>query len=842
MKKYNPPLTLDKCGLELIELGYNIIPIARGKKNPPIKGWEKVRSDKSLLREWLQDGFGKCGVGVLTGNVIAIDIDVQDETIAKTLEDWCQSNIGIAPVRVGQHPKRLLVYRTEVPFTKFTSRSYDNPSLPDVVNSRGRARRPLNRIEALAEGQQFVAYAIHPDTGEPYQWLYGESLLDVPYKELPVVTKEQLVELANVYESLAEEAGWPLSNKSNTTSDSLKGVVRGEIDHDDPFAADVEKVDISDDELLSKLMLVEGSDDYHVWVDIGMALYHQYDGNDTGLEFWHKWSETAPSYDPDELDKKWVTFNISEKGRAPITARLILKLANEAAQKLNTETLREVLDALNKAMTIHELTEAAALAKKAEFSPVIREHIVGVVRTRFKIITGQNLGLPAARDMVRYENPSITATPHWLRGWVFVTSEDKYYNLITKTSMSAQAFNRAHSRYVLTKQEILEGKTQPDALPTNLADNIYQIQTVDGCRYMPGLDDIFTMNGVAYANSYTDRNVPDVPDNFTKRDLRNIEIVKNHFTHLFPKEREARIFLDYIAYVVQNPNKRPGWAVLIQGTEGDGKTFFGELLGTVLGSDNVRMLNAKTVQSDFNGWAEGQQVVFVEEIRLHGHNRYDILNQIKPLITNNVIEIHRKGMDPYNIPNTSSYILATNYRDALPITENDSRYFVLFSQYQTKVKLDEFKSHNPTYYEDLYNALEESAGALRGWLLNHELSEHFSAGNRAPYSESKGYMSMMAKSEEQKAIEELIEGSFRWDLTRELLSTIVLSDELLNMDVDVPYGRAMNKILSDMGFTYLGRIRNGTTPHRYWSMTPERFMKNGKVCTKSVRDWANMDL
>ena len=47
-----------------------------------------------------------------------------------------------------QAPKRLLVYRAATAF-------------------RGRKRHPL---EVLARGQQFVAYAIHPVTGQPYAW------------------------------------------------------------------------------------------------------------------------------------------------------------------------------------------------------------------------------------------------------------------------------------------------------------------------------------------------------------------------------------------------------------------------------------------------------------------------------------------------------------------------------------------------------------------------------------------------------------------------------------------------------------------------------------------------
>lgn len=834
---------LARYGAALVDAGYDIIPIKRGHKAPIFDDWRSIRADRALLRKWLDEGYGRNGVGIITGRVIALDLDVQDERIAKELEDWCHFNIDFAPVRIGNPPKRILVYRTDEKFPKVASRAFDNPELPDLpADKKGRVKRPRNRVEVLADGQQFVAYGIHPDINAPYEWT-GESLADIPFDQLPLITSEQVSELIAEYERLAEEAGWEPMGSSPTRS--LTTRVQ---DDDDWFAGDVEKADISDDELHELLLLVPPQSGYDAWLQIGMALYHQYDGGERGLELWHEWSEQAypDEYDADEIDQKWSRgkLDIGNKGRAPVTARLIIKLANEHKEKLETETLAELTKALHSAQNLKELKSVTEQIKKTELDKASRAQIVGILRDRFKVVTTHTLGLRDARDMVRYENPETKNTPRWLKGWVYVTEVDKFFNLRSKQTMTQTAFNTAHARFMLTKKDVLEGRARPETTPSDVAVNIHQIPVVVGFRYMPGMDEIFTMNGVRYANTYSDRSIPTVPEKPTKADRRNIERVKAHFTHLFPDEREARIFLDKIAYLVQNPGKRPGWATLIQGVEGDGKTFFGVLLGAVMGAENVRMLNAKTVQGDFNGWAEGQQVVFVEEIRLHGHNRYDVLNQIKPLITNSVIEIHRKGVDPYNIPNMSSYILATNYRDALPLTENDSRYFVLFSRFQTKTALDAFKAANPDYYDELYGAIDESAGALRGWLLEHEFGPDFQVGNRAPESRSKRYMAMLTKSEDQEVIEEILDTSMRFDLSRSLLSATDLADEMLQSegDVEVPYGKKMNKVLSDMGFTYLGKFKVEGRLRRFWSMEPERFIRDGDVDPELVRNWATLDL
>ena len=69
--------------------------------------------------------------------------------LALEIERLARERLGETPaLRIGRAPKRLLVYRSAEPFA-------------------GIRRAP---IEVLGLGQQFVAHAIHPDTGQPYAW------------------------------------------------------------------------------------------------------------------------------------------------------------------------------------------------------------------------------------------------------------------------------------------------------------------------------------------------------------------------------------------------------------------------------------------------------------------------------------------------------------------------------------------------------------------------------------------------------------------------------------------------------------------------------------------------
>ena len=57
--------------------------------------------------------YPKHGVGVKTGGLVAIDLDIPDYDLADEFEDVCLSCLGHAPIRFGKTPKRTLFYRLD---------------------------------------------------------------------------------------------------------------------------------------------------------------------------------------------------------------------------------------------------------------------------------------------------------------------------------------------------------------------------------------------------------------------------------------------------------------------------------------------------------------------------------------------------------------------------------------------------------------------------------------------------------------------------------------------------------------------------------------------------------
>jgi hypothetical protein len=134
--------------------------------------------------------------------VHAFDLDILDETLVKEIVSLIKHELGPTPlVRIGRPPKTLLVYRADQPFHKLQT--------PELFFPDGSKAK----VELLADGQQFVASGVHPDTGEPYRWV-GAAPTDFPRRRLPTVTQERARALIGKAAQILRAAGAAEKDKS----------------------------------------------------------------------------------------------------------------------------------------------------------------------------------------------------------------------------------------------------------------------------------------------------------------------------------------------------------------------------------------------------------------------------------------------------------------------------------------------------------------------------------------------------------------------------------------------------------------------------------------------------
>jgi len=283
-----------RFGARLVDSSFHVIPIIPGLKAPGqyrkdqwigYHAWSKHCDRPSTLWELkIWSAWPDCGIGIACGNVVGLDIDVLDGEAVMRIEQLARSKLGDTPaVRIGHAPKRLLVYRATKPFSSIK-------------------RHPL---EILGKGAQFVAYAIHPDTGQPYHWP-NEGLADLDLDMLPAITED----MAHAFLREAIELVPPSLRQKRLGSPrsaeffyggggDLRGTIEG-------VTAALEW--LPNDDL-----------DYDSWIDVGHAIKAAI-GED-GIGLWCSWSRSSNKSgvkDRHTPEKKWCTFKPHSIGAGSI--------------------------------------------------------------------------------------------------------------------------------------------------------------------------------------------------------------------------------------------------------------------------------------------------------------------------------------------------------------------------------------------------------------------------------------------------------------------------------------------------------------------------------------------
>lgn len=280
-----------RFGARLVTNGYAILPIGPGTKKPgqfkrgawvDYPEWNrhaKRATTEVEVTTW--SAWPGCGVGIVGGAVAAVDIDIaEDAELALRIEQLARTRLGDTPaLRIGKAPKRMLIYRTSEPF-------------------RGIKRHPL---EVLCLGQQFLAYATHPDTGTPYAWP-EEGLADLDISDLPEITADAAAAFLEEAYALLPET---LRQRGLRTGSPEAEHLRSHSQIGTLPAIQAALAWLPNAEL-----------DYDSWMRIGMALKGAL--GEAGADIFAEWSAQAAKDVPAATARAWASFKPDRIGAGTI--------------------------------------------------------------------------------------------------------------------------------------------------------------------------------------------------------------------------------------------------------------------------------------------------------------------------------------------------------------------------------------------------------------------------------------------------------------------------------------------------------------------------------------------
>jgi len=407
-----------------------------------------------------------------------------------------------------------------------------------------------------------------------------------------------------------------------------------------------------------------------------------------------------------------------------------LPTADEQYKKLRDELLTGIPVA-----TEDELAQIKPHIRAVALDPSDRERIIKAVQSRHDVLFDMKIPLAALRQEMAGPSRIIRAAgprrkPEWCEPWVWVANHNKFYNISTSSFASTQTFDMVHGC------DVPEEKGSRPKAPAYVSQNGF-IPTVATPVYMPTeKDKLLWVDGEKCVNTFTHSTLPQGADDYTKAGSAYVDMIEAHLTMVCGGEANAGILMQWLAHQVQYPGHKILWAPLIQSVEGIGKSFFSRLLRCGLGVKNVGVVNPAQLVSNFNDWANGVCVNVLEELKIAGHNRYDALNAVKPLITDDFIQVNPKGVNAYMTPNTANYIAFTNSADALPLGGADRRWWVIQCLLRHYTEVPDYKNYFPKLFEGL--RLYEDEVCL--WLREYEISDAFLNMKQAPMTEAKEFM------------------------------------------------------------------------------------------------------
>lgn len=309
---------------------------------------------------------------------------------------------------------------------------------------------------------------------------------------------------------------------------------------------------------------------------------------------------------------------------------------------------------------------------------------------------------------------------------------------------------------------------------------------------------------------------------------------------LLPDARDRAILINYMAACVQYPGVKFQWAPVLQGCEGNGKTLVFSCIRYAVGQKFTHSPKADQLGNQFNSYLEGKLFVLVEEVHMRG--RGEMLDVLKPLITNEEIEIEGKGSDKRMIQNFANWGFCTNFHDAILKSRGDRRYSVFFTAQQ---RVEDLARDGMTgeYFPALWSWLKSNGGyaAVAHWLKNFQIDPALNpAGlcHRAPQTSSTEAAIAAAAGSVEKDILEACEDNTRgfrggwisaWSLDKLMRDRHVKISRFRQSEIVrelgfVEWGRAPRAMIEEDGKRPMIYIKAGLTGTFEQFLTAQSYM------------------
>lgn len=296
---------------------------------------------------------------------------------------------------------------------------------------------------------------------------------------------------------------------------------------------------------------------------------------------------------------------------------------------------------------------------------------------------------------------------------VYIRDQGKLYDRLSGQLVSEQAFRSAKARE--------HGGDTEQAMQHWVHGASAVCEVVESLQYDPGLGAGVATDhrGVKVFNTYRGSDVvPKAGDASMWLGLLDALNLGGGYG-----EREA--FLDYLAYLVQQPGGKANHGVMLGGRHGIGKDSFLAPVLEAIGNRNVTTVSGDEVANPaFNAYLGHCKLLVVNEIQGKG-----TAETLKPALAcpPAVIRVNKKNQQPYDVPNRLALVAMTNHYYPFQLDPGERRWLCLWSHLELppdaghplRLQWDRFFADYWTWVRS-----GKAAASVSWWLHERDLSQY----------------------------------------------------------------------------------------------------------------------
>lgn len=613
-----------KIRLAMLDMGYQ--PLPNHDKRCMKKDWNSFRVDREAIESWSDKLIYKATGLRLVPGLCAFDVDVNDADFVGDL--WAAATDEVpalrdALIRFGKGYKEMWLFRVAPSFGIMNSTTHvmpdEDPENCDI---------PTHRVEVFGgdSGRQFGVYGAHTvgPKGEAlirYEWMDDRGPAEVPFDELPVLSKDDVIKLLDIANEMFVGRNWP----------RVMRIKAGEVSEPTVY-------DLTDD----------------------MA-FDCDDGVTRSLSELKAYAQTRSP----RCSASWL-----EGPQARNTKRCLVSLSHDG-QPAVYETANAQTHLPVKVEEVPFTDKLAALAGKLQ-------------RQGFELPTDIEENAP---DEFKQTVQDL------LNEYAYCQSRARNCLPIEGDEEESCTIANLRARYAAIFYETegpRGGVKRHNPVDTWLTHP--ERKNAIGYRFMPHygpgiqLDD----EGQHVINSY--RAPPEllVPVGPRIQDEKR-QLWLDLLEHLLPDHEERAWLMDWLAHKYQRPNVAGVGVLMVARTHGTGRGSLFELLQHVFGQRYVKPLSAQMLlgegsQTQYTDWQGQSLLATVDEVLQDGDDggvmawkRRKAYEKLKERVDPKArrITIVRKGLPSYTDTSYTSYLMATNHPNALPLDAKDRRIAVL---------------------------------------------------------------------------------------------------------------------------------------------------------------------